>query len=206
MRISYRRTSTINQSGERFKLDKSEYDLILFDKGVSGKIPFNERENGNELIKLVNQGKVKELVVEELSRLGRNTIDVLSTLHYLEENKVNVVVRNMGNLQSTVHGKKNPVWNLITSVMSSLYEMERENILERTQMGRKMYVLNGGKLGRKNGSNENIQTFLNKPKSKQIIKHLSMGKSFRDISSRLGVSTSTIYKVKKHYNPQTELV
>jgi len=205
MRISYRRTSTINQSGERFKLDKSNYDLILFDKGVSGKIPFNEREKGNELIELVNQGKVSELVVEELSRLGRNTIDVLSTLHYLEENNVNVVVRNMGNLQSTVNGKKNPVWNLITSVMSSLYEMERENILERTQMGRKMYVLNGGKLGRKRGSNENIQTFLNKPKTKQIIKHLSMGKSVRDISSRLGVSTSTIYKVKQ-LQPQTELV
>ena len=206
MRISYRRTSTINQTGERFKLDKSNYDLILFDKGVSGKIPFNERENGNELIKLVNQGKVKELVVEELSRLGRNTIDVLSTLHYLEENNVNVVVRNMGNLQSTVHGKKNPVWNLITSVMSSLYEMERENILERTTMGRKMYVMNGGKLGRKKGTNENIQTFLNKPKTQSIIKYLKMGKSVRDVSSRLGVSTSTIYKVKQVYQPQLQEV
>jgi DNA invertase Pin-like site-specific DNA recombinase len=206
MRISYRRTSTINQTGERFKLDKSNYDLILFDKGVSGKIPFNDRERGKELIKLVNEGKVTELVVEELSRLGRNTIDVLTTLHYLEENNVNVVVRNMGNLQSTVNGKKNPVWNLITSVMSSLYEMERENILERTEMGRKMYVLNGGKLGRKKGTNENVQTFLNKPKSQSIIKFLGMGKSVRDISSRLGVSTSTIYKVKQHYQPQTELV
>ena len=206
MRISYRRTSTINQSGERFKLDKSEYDLILFDKGVSGKIPFNERENGNELIKLVNQGKVKELVVEELSRLGRNTIDVLSTLHYLEENNVNVVVRNMGNLQSRVNGKKNPVWNLITSVMSSLYEMERENILERTTMGRKMYVMNGGKLGRKKGTNENIQTFLNKPKTQSIIKYLNMGKSVRDVSSRLGVSTSTIYKVKQYLKSELEPV
>ena len=53
MRISYQRTSTINQSGERFKLDKSKYDLILFDKGVSGKIPFNEREKGSELLKLI---------------------------------------------------------------------------------------------------------------------------------------------------------
>ena len=202
MRVSYRRTSTINQTGERFKLDKTEYDLILFDKGISGKIPFNEREKGKELIQLVEQGKVTELVVEELSRLGRNTIDVLTTLHYLEEHNVNVVVRNMGNLQSTVNGNKNPVWNLITSVMSSLYEMERENILERTEMGRKMYVLNGGKLGRKKGTNENIQTFLNKPKSQSIIKYLKMGKSIRDISSRLGVSTSTIYKVKQTLKSQ----
>ncbi|KJF42849.1 recombinase family protein [Draconibacterium sediminis] len=202
MRISYRRTSTINQSGERFKLDKSNYDLILFDKGVSGKIPFIEREKGKELIQLVEQGKVKELVCEDLSKLGRNTIDVLSTLQYLDEHDVNVVVRNMGNLQSKVSGKKNPIWNLITSVMSSLYEMERENILERTQMGRKMFVMNGGKLGRKKGTNENIQTFLNKPKSQSIIKYLKMGKSTRDISFRLGVSTSTIYKVKQYYKPQ----
>lgn len=202
MRISYRRTSTINQSGERFKLDKSNYDLILFDKGVSGKIPFQEREKGSELVQLVQMGKVTELVVEELSRLGRNTIDVLTTLQYLEQHNVNVVVRNMGNLQSRVNGKKNPVWNLITSVMSSLYEMERENILERTEMGRKMYVLNGGKLGRPAGTNENVQTFLNKPKTQSIIKFLNMGKSVRDISSRLGVSTSTIYKVKQYWKPE----
>jgi len=205
MRVKYNRTSTINQHGERFKLDKSEYDLILFDKGVSGKIPFMKREKGIELFTLVESGKVSELVVEELSRLGRNTIDVLTTLHYLEEHQVNVVVRGMGNLQSTVNGKKNPVWNLITSVMSSLYEMERENILERTEMGRKMFVLNGGKLGRKKGTNETIQTFLEKPKSKQIISLLDKGKSVRDICGRLSVSPKTIVKIRKHYQPQTEL-
>jgi DNA invertase Pin-like site-specific DNA recombinase len=203
MRVSYRRTSTINQSGERFKLDKTNYDVILFDKGVSGKIPFREREKGSELINMILEGNVAEIIVEELSRLGRNTIDVLTTLHFMEEHNVNVVVRNMGNLQSRVNGKKNPVWNLITSVMSSLYEMERENILERTEMGRKMYVLNGGKLGRPAGTNENVQTFLNKPKSQSIIKFLNMGKSVRDISSRLGVSNSTIYKVKQYWKPET---
>ena len=200
MRVSYRRTSTINQTGERFKLDKSEYDLILFDKGVSGKIPFSEREKGKELIELVKQGKVSEIICEDLSRMGRSTTDVLLTLRLLDDNNVNVVVRNLGNLQSRIDGKKNPVWNLITGVMSSLYEMERENILERTEMGRKMYVLNGGKLGRRKGTNENIQTFLNKPKTQSIIKYLKMGKSTRDISSRLGVSTSTIYKTKQFLN------
>jgi hypothetical protein len=37
MKIKYNRTSTINQNGVRFKLDKEVYDLTLFDKGVSGK-------------------------------------------------------------------------------------------------------------------------------------------------------------------------
>ena len=198
MRIKYNRTSTLQQEGERFKLDKDNYDLTLFDKGISGKIPFSEREKGKELTQLVQSGKVNEVVVEELSRLGRNTIDVLTTLKFFEDNEVNVVVRGMGNLQSKVNGKKNPIWNLITSVMSSLYELERENICERTEMGRKVYVMNGGKLGRKVGSVENRVDFLQKDRTKKIISLLEKGKSVRDISSRLGVSTKTIVKVRKY--------
>ena len=198
MRVKYNRTSTIQQEGERFKLDKDNYDLTIFDKGVSGKIPFSEREGGIKLTQLVNEGKVTEVVVEELSRLGRNTIDTLTTLKSFEEKGINVVVRGMGNLQSKVNGKKNPIWNLITSVMSSLYELERENILERTEMGRKMYVMNGGKLGRKVGSVENRKEFLQKDKTKKIVSLLEKGKSVRDISSRLGVSTKTIVKVRKY--------
>lgn len=198
LKIKYNRTSTIQQEGERFKLDKDNYDLTLFDKGVSGKIPFSEREEGKKLTELVKEGKVSEVVVEELSRLGRNTIDTLTTLKFFEENGVNVVVKSMGNLQSMVNGKKNPIWNLITSVMSSLYELERENILERTEMGRKMYVMNGGKLGRKIGTTESRNDFLKKDRTQKIISLLDKGKSVRDISSRLGVSPKTIVKVRKY--------
>ena len=198
MKVKYNRTSTIQQEGKRFDLDKNEYDLTLFDKGVSGKIPFSERTEGNKLTQLVNDGKVSEVVVEELSRLGRNTIDTLTTLKFFEDNEVNVIVKSMGNLQSMVNGKKNPIWNLITSVMSSLYELERENILERTEMGRKMYVMNGGKLGRKIGTKENRSDFLKKEKTQKIISLLEKGKSVRDISGRLGVSTKTVVKVRKY--------
>ena len=197
MRVKYNRTSTIQQKGERFGLDNDNYDLTLFDKGVSGKIPFSEREEGKKLTELVKEGKVSEVVVEELSRLGRNTIDTLTTLKFFEENGVNVVVKSMGNLKSMVNGKKNPIWNLITSVMSSLYELERENILERTEMGRKMYVMNGGKLGRKIGTTESRNDFLKKERTQKIISLLDKGKSVRDISSRLGVSPKTIVKVRK---------
>ncbi|WP_036380435.1 recombinase family protein [Muricauda sp. MAR_2010_75] len=198
MRVKYNRTSTIQQEGERFKLDKENYDLTLFDKGVSGKVPFSKREKGRKLTELINESKVSEVVVEDLSRLGRNTLDTLTTLNFFEKNGVNVVVRGMGNLQSQVNGKKNPIWNLITSVMSSLYELERDNIRERTEMGRKVYVNKGGKLGRKVGSVESRSTFLEKNSTKKIISLLEKGKSVRDISSRLGVSPKTVVKVRKY--------
>ena len=198
MKVKYNRTSTLNQTGERYKMDKEGYDLTLFDKGVSGKVPFKDREKGKVLVELIENGEVETLVVEELSRLGRSTSNVINTLQWLEEKGVNVVVRGMGNLQSHVDGKKNPIWNLITSVMSSLYELEREQIKERTEMGRKMYVINGGKLGRRTGSNENIQSFLQKPKVRQIQSLLEKGKSVRDICGRLEVSPTTVVKVRKY--------
>ena len=195
MKVKYNRTSTIQQTGNRFELDNDNYDLVLFDK-ISGTVPFKERPKGKELINLVEQGLVNELVTEEFSRLGRNTGDVISTLEWLEEHEVNVTVRNIG-LQSRPNGKKNPIWKMISSVMSSLYEMELENIKERTFAGRMIYVQRGGKLGRPENSTESEKRFLNKAKTKEIIKWLNKGRTIREISSHTNASNKTIIKARR---------
>lgn len=195
MRIKYNRVSTLNQSGERFKADESNYDKVILDK-VSGTVPFQEREGGKEILDLVKEGKLQELVLEELSRCGRNTGDVITTLEWLDDHKINVVVRNIG-LESRPNGKRNPIWKMITSVMSSLYEMELENIKERTHYGRMIYVKNGGKLGRPKGSTESDKEFLGKPDSKEIVTHLERDLSIREISKIVGCSTNKVMKVKK---------
>ena len=198
MIIKYNRTSTINQKGERFKQDKDIYDLTVNDFGVSGKIPFNRRDGGSKLIKMVNEGKVNKVVFEDLSRCGRTLKDSINTLDYFFENGVVIKVRNIGIESHTPDGEKNPMWNIITSILSSVYEMERERILEITEMGRKQYVLNGGKLGRKIGSTESELVFERKPQTKSILKLLKMGKSNRDIIGRLNCSPKTITKCR-HY-------
>ena len=197
MIIKYNRTSTINQKGERFKLDKGNYDLTINDFGVSGKIPFNRREGGSKLIELVKEGKVTKIVFEDLSRCGRTLKDSINTLDFFFEKGVVIKVRNIGIESHTPNGEKNPMWNIVTSILSSVYEMERERILEITEMGRKQYVLNGGKLGRKVGSEESEMVFLRKPQTKSIIKFLKMGKTNRDIIGRLNCSPKTITKVRK---------
>jgi ATP-dependent Lon protease len=73
-------------------------------------------EHGKEIIRLVEEGALKELVVEEFSRLGRNAGDVIQVLEWLDEHEVNVVVRNIG-LQSRPQGERNPIWKMISSVM-----------------------------------------------------------------------------------------
>jgi DNA invertase Pin-like site-specific DNA recombinase len=163
MRVKYNRVSTFQQSGERFTIDKEKYGLVLLDK-VSGTVPFRDRPKGKEIVQLVENDTLSELVVEEFSRLGRNTGDIIQTLEWLEEHRVNVCVRNIG-LQSRPGGNKNPIWKMISSVMSSLYEMELDNIKERTAMGRLVYVQNGGRLGRPENSNESDKKFLEKEKT-----------------------------------------
>jgi DNA invertase Pin-like site-specific DNA recombinase len=195
MKVKYNRISTIQQSGDRYSLDKEKYDLTILEK-VSGKIPFKQRPRGKEVVKLVEEGKITDLYCEELSRLGRNTGDVIKTLEWLEQFEVNVHVLNLG-LQSRPNGKKNPIWKMISSVMSSMYEMELENIKERTMMGRAVYVNNGGRLGRPEGTSEGEKTFLEKDKTKEIIKYLNKDRTIREISKYTESSNKTIIKTKR---------
>ena len=197
MKVKYQRTSTMEQHGERFGLDKEHYDHILFDRGISGTKPFRERTGGMKIISMVESGILKELVVPELRDIGRNTYDTISVLDFMEKHNVIVTIQSLGNLRSIIDEKKNPLWTLISSIMSSLYQMELENLKLRTHMGRQSYILKGGKLGRKLGSSENDSSFMNKPKTREIISLLKKGKSTRDICGRLNVSPNLVTKVRR---------
>jgi DNA invertase Pin-like site-specific DNA recombinase len=197
MRVKYQRTSSAAQHGKRFEKDTNKYDLVLFDQGISGTTEFKSRTQAKKIVELVEGGKLNELVVEELRDIGRNMVDTINTLDWLDKKDVNVVIRSMGNLCSRVNGKRNEIWGLISSVMSSLYAMELENLKIRTAMGRQVYIMNGGKLGREAGTNESVKDFMGKPKSREIISLLNKGKTVRDIAGRLDVSFNLVVKVRK---------
>ncbi len=195
MKIKYNRVSTIGQTGNRFTADKDVYDRILLDK-ISGSIPFKDRPQAKELVRLVENGLVTQLVVEEFSRLGRNTGDVITTIQWLDEKGINVVIRNLG-LQSRPEGNRNPIWKMVSTIMSSLYEMELENIKERTMVGRMVFVQNGGRLGRPSGSRENDQFFLKKKTNLVALNCLKKGMTIREASKVAKISVSTVLKIKK---------
>ena len=194
MRVKYNRVSTQIQSGNRFEADTEKYDLTLLDK-ISGTVPFKDRPQAKILINKIELGIVKEVIVEELSRLGRHTGDCITTLEWMDEKGVNVFVRNLG-VQSRPNGKKNPIWNVITSVISSLYALELDSIKERTSVGRQIYVQKGGILGRKVGSTLSDRDFIEKPKAKKILEYLDKGWTLREIAKQVDASTKTVMKVK----------
>lgn len=195
MRVKYNRVSTLGQTGNRFEADTDKYDLVLLDK-VSGTVNFRDREKGRELIRLVKDGLVREITCEEISRLGRNTRNVLETLEIFEEHGINVVVRNMG-LQSRPNGEKNPIWKVIITIISSLYEQELNNLRERINAGKLIAKQRNVIFGRPNGTNESYATFINKPKNKKALEYLKKGRTLREIGKLLEMSTKTVQKVKK---------
>ena len=192
MKVKYLRTSHFTQEGKRFDLDKTSYDRVFFDKGVSGTIPFAERPEGSVLMKWVKKG----LITDEVSRLGRNTKDVLGILETLQAHQVNVVIQELGMDSRKANGEENPYWKVVLTMMSCLYEMERKALLERTRQGIQAYKERGGTFGRQVGTVETRETFLSK--TKKIIRLLNQGKSYQDIQSRLQVSSTTIRKVKRY--------
>ncbi len=195
MRVKYNRVSTLAQSGNRFSVDTVTYDLVLFDK-VSGSVPFKERPRANQLVKLVEDGKVKEVNFEELSRIGRNVGDTITVCEWFDSKGVNLIIKNLG-LESRPNGKANPIWRVVCATMSSLYAMELENIRERTAAGRVIFLKNGGVLGRPVGTNEPEKDFIKKKKSVNIIRSLKKGMSIRETAKVNSTSTRTVLKTKR---------
>lgn len=196
MKVKYIRWSTLNQSGARQLTDAKDYDLVLQEQ-ISGSIAFAKRPKGAKLLKLIESGQVKDLFVEEASRLGRNALDTLNTLNLCDEKGVCVHIKNLG-VSSILNSKPNPTFGLISKIYLAIAEQEKEQIKERTEMGKMVARQRGVVFGRKQGSNESNKTFLEKENNQKILRLLKTDKySLRDIAKLTDTSAATVLKVKK---------
>jgi len=102
MKINYIRvsTSTQNKDVQEFNLS-SEYKV--FKETCSGSIAFQERSQGAKIIELVKEGKVEEILIHDISRIGRNNLDVLSMIQFFTLHNVNLVSRREG-LSTMIEG------------------------------------------------------------------------------------------------------
>lgn len=192
MKARYNRISTPSQKLER-QLAKQHPDEVLYNDVVSGSTAFEKREYGLKLIDDINKGNVKYVSVSSIDRLGRNMFDIIDTLKYFDEKLVTLRVDNLG-LESRVNGKVNPTFNLITSVMANVAQMERESLLERQREGIEIAKAKGTYKGRVRGSVESDDEVL--AKYPKVIKHLKRGQSLRNTKKLADVSLGTVQKVK----------
>ena len=166
----------------------------MFAEKVSGGKRNEEREELMNMIAYVKEHKVKKILASELSRVGRNTLQVLKTIEILNENGISLFIQNYGIETLTDEGKINPMSQLLVTILAEIARMERKTIQERMESGYRNYRENGGKVGRKVGYRKDERKLLQEYVDE--VKLLRKGYSLRNVAKITGHSVSTIQKIK----------
>lgn len=128
MRVAYYRVSTGDQSIEAQRQALGgEFDREFVDEGVSGGTLAAARPGFAKLLEQVRAGDM--LCVYAVDRLGRDALDVQSTVRRLLEAGVTVDIHGLGPIGRGVG-------ELILAVLAQVADMERHRIKERTEAGR----------------------------------------------------------------------
>jgi DNA invertase Pin-like site-specific DNA recombinase len=190
--IGYCRVSTNKQDLNNQELairryaDLNNLQITFF---VNIAISSRKSEEDRKINKLVNELNEKDtLIVTELSRLGRSTIQVLNLIHLLIEKGVTVILikENMKFTKYTIDIKD----KIILQIMTIMIELEREMISIRTKEKLANLKKQGVKLGRKKGS-VTTKSKLDEYKD-DIIKMLNYGVSKSKIAKRFNVHRMTL--------------
>lgn len=187
----YTRVSTQDQSCER---QLQELRTLALRAGYEVIIELSEKESGKndnrveraKLLKMAQKRELDAILVTEMSRWGRSTTDLISTLRQLESWKVSVIT-----LSGMSFDLSTPTGALMTTILAAFVEYEREIIVERTRSGLAEAKRKGKKLGRQEGQN---------PSDKIAPKVLSMvgdGRSYRWIAHELQISPTTVMQIVK---------
>ena len=196
MKINYVRISSGSQNND-IQVFNLPSDNKVFKDIISGSIAFSDRPEGAKIIELVKEGRIDEIYINDISRIGRDNIDVLNMIQFFTENGVNLISRREG-LSTMIEGKVNPIASLIIGILSTLAQHELERLKERQREGiarakdRGVYSSHGG-----NRKEETREEFLAKPDTKKIIKYLNEGNSLRRSALLSKASLGKVQKVAR---------
>lgn len=169
----------------------------VFANKVSGAKKLEERTEIIEMISYVRAHDINKVVVLEISRLGRNTLEALKVIQMLNEEGICLYVKNY-NLETIINGKINPVASLICTILLEIASMERLTIAERMASGRNQYIARcretGKKMGRPTTYHKSTDAY-----KEQYTKELGLirkGVSLRNVEKLTGTSMKTLQKVR----------
>ena len=182
------------QDLERYAESQNLRVLKVYEEHISGAKKIEERQVLSECLEYCTSHSVKILLVSELSRLGRSTLQVLRSLEILHEAKVSVYTQNIGISSLQPNGEVNPIASIMITILAEMSNIERSNIQYRLNSGRKQYIERGGKLGRKPGSCKTTEQM--KEEYKEVISLLKKDYSIRNVAKLTGCSVQTVQTVK----------
>lgn len=166
----------------------------IFAEKISGAKSNIERTELLNMINYVEANHIDKVLVTELSRLGRDTLQVLEVIEMLNDKGISLYIQNYNIETLTKEGQVNAMSQFLITILAEVARMERKTIRERVESGYKNYRANGGKVGRKVGYQKSESEM--KEQYVEEIKLLKKGYSLRNISKITGTSINTIRKCK----------
>jgi putative DNA-invertase from lambdoid prophage Rac len=181
-RVSTADQTTDNQAreieGAGFKVDHRR----IIAETVSGSVAAMERKGFAKLVDRLEAGDI--LIVTKLDRLGRNAMDVRSTVDSLAQEGVKVHCLALGGVDLTSAAGK-----MTMGVIAAVAEFERDLLVERTQAGLSRAKAEGKTLGRPSSLTAEQQATIRLQRSQ--------GLSLGALAAEYGVSRAAIQRVEK---------
>ena len=198
--VLYVRRSTVGQT-ESLNRQKLTTEGIhpdnVYSDTCSGSVPFFDRPSVKNLVRDISLKGITTVHVHELSRLGRNLQNILETVTFFTEKKIQLVVKKENIRLFDDNGRVTTSTTLLISILGLVSQLEREMILDRQREGIQIARLKGKFLGRKRGSVEG-RRFLEKPKVQRAVDLLRENRLKNyEIGRVVGLSPNTITKISK---------
>jgi putative DNA-invertase from lambdoid prophage Rac len=152
---------------------------------VSGSMPTVRRKGFTRLLEKIENKDI--LVVTKLDRLGRDAIDVSSTVAKLEKIGIKVYCLALGGVDLTSSAGK-----MTMGVINTMAEFERDLLIERTQSGLTRAKSQGKTLGR--------PQILSVSQKQKVIRQLEEGKTIAAIARNFNTSRQTIMRIRNTMN------
>ena len=184
--FAYARVSTIEQETENQIAEIKAAGFAVeqhrtIAETVSGSVAIAKRTGFSRLLDKMEQGDV--LIVTKLDRLGRDAIDVSSTVAKLEALGIRVHCLALGGVDLTSSAGK-----LTMGVINAVAQFERDLLIERTQAGLVRARAEGKRMGR--------PPALSTAQQLDVKARLQAGNAVAAIARDIGVSRQTIMRVR----------
>ena len=201
--VIFSRVSTLAQDYQRQTdelleyADKMGYSVEkVFEEKISGAKKNEERKELMAMMTYIKSNRIEKVLTWELSRIGRNAVQVLQVIEMLNEAKISLYIKNYNLETLNSNGTINPLSQFMVQILNPVNEMERFAIVQRLQSGYRQHIALNRPVGRKPGIQIKSETDFLK-ENKEAIKLLKQGFSIRKVMKLTDRSSGTIQKVKK---------
>ena len=196
VRVSTDRQATARQTADlqAVAYAKSWEVVEVIEETITGRANAVDRNGLTRLGELVEAGRIKKVLVHEVSRLSRRPAVVHAFVEQLEAAGVSLYWHAQGIETLMASGKRNPAAAIMLALLAEMARAETDTLRERINSGLAEARRKGVTLGRPVGSGKDKATLLRD--HKDILKLLRAGHTIRNVAKLAGKGVSTVQRVK----------